>query len=168
MLGFCFSFFLIGIPCLSSGGVFIIDVIDYFGVGIPLVYFGAIEMISLAWIYGYKNVSTNVEEMVGSKPKWYLELAWAFFSPVCLIVLTSTVFLLFASEHLYAGLIPYPSWAMLPAKTMCILLLAIPPVWAAGSVIKHTFDNEKDAPWRPTKKFLAIKDHVETAQSTEF
>ena len=64
---------------LSSGGVYLIDVIDNFCVGIPMASFGLMEIVGFAWIYGYKNISLNVEEMVGHKPMRYLELAWAIF-----------------------------------------------------------------------------------------
>jgi len=157
----CLTGFTLGLPCASSGGIYLIDLMDTYGVGMPLICYGAMEMMGLAWVYGHANVSDNVRTMVGSPPMAFIKLAWAVFSPACLALLSATTLVsLVTDDHLFAGVTPYPRVAMAIAKLACGSLLALPLAWALASASAHFIGNRRNnnnnrerKPWQPNSKW---------------
>ena len=142
----CLLLAIIGLPCVSNGGAFVIDLMDNFLAGVPLLCLGAMEIVSLAWIYGFKNMCNAVKAMVGHEPGLYIRSTWVFFCPAILLLLTVTTLISFFSDYKYAGVIAYPGWALIPTKIICMLVLLIPPGW----LIKEIMFNKTSNPWNPT------------------
>ena len=44
--------FLMGLPMVTSGGIHLLNLVDYSVSGFPLLVVGALELIALNWIYG--------------------------------------------------------------------------------------------------------------------
>ena len=82
----CVACFLLGLPCASSSGQYILDLMDTYGAGFAVLWIGIWELIGLMWIYGFKNVSKDIELMLGHEPCWFWKLCWGFISPIFLVV----------------------------------------------------------------------------------
>ena len=83
----CLACFLIGLPCASNSGQYILDLMDTYGAGFAVLWIGIWELIGLMWIYGFKNVSKDIELMLGHEPCWFWKLCWGFISPVFLVII---------------------------------------------------------------------------------
>ena len=79
--------FLLGLPCASYSGQYVLDLMDTYGAGFAVLWIGIWELIGLMWIYGVLNVSKDIELMLGHEPCWFWKLCWGFVSPVFLIVI---------------------------------------------------------------------------------
>ncbi len=44
--------FLLGLPMVTRGGIYVLDLVDYSVSGFPLLVIGLLEVVSLNWIYG--------------------------------------------------------------------------------------------------------------------
>ena len=75
---------------------------DTYGAGFAVLWIGIWELVGLMWIYGFNNVSKDIQLMLGHEPCWFWKLCWGFISPVFLVV----VFILAVvgwSNPTYAG-----------------------------------------------------------------
>ncbi len=47
-----FGTFLLGLPMVTSGGIYLLNLVDYSVSGFPLLIVGFLEAVALNWIYG--------------------------------------------------------------------------------------------------------------------
>lgn len=47
-----FGTFLLGLPMVMSGGIYLLNLVDYSVSGFPLLFVGFLECMALSWIYG--------------------------------------------------------------------------------------------------------------------
>ena len=64
----CCVCFLLGLPCVSFSGGYILDLMDTYGSGFAVLWVAIWEMIGLMWIYGVQNVANDFKLMLGSPP----------------------------------------------------------------------------------------------------
>ena len=86
LLVVCVACFLLGLPCASRSGQYILDLMDTYGAGFAVLWIGIWELVGLMWIYGFKNVSKDIALMIGSEPSFFWKLCWGAISPIFLIV----------------------------------------------------------------------------------
>ena len=58
--GFILFTFLLGLPMVTSGGIYLLNLVDYSVSGFPLLVVGALEIIALNWIYGEAWIGVGV------------------------------------------------------------------------------------------------------------
>lgn len=77
---FIFNFFL-------QGGVYLFQVMDYYSAsGMSMLFLVFFQTISINWIFGGKKFCLCVEQMLGSKPSWFLYICWVFLAPAVMLV----------------------------------------------------------------------------------
>ena len=64
----CVSCYLLGLPCVSASGQYVLDLMDTYGAGFAVLWTGFWELVGLMWIYGYRNVCKDIKLMLGSEP----------------------------------------------------------------------------------------------------
>ncbi|KAH6928218.1 hypothetical protein HPB50_012594 [Hyalomma asiaticum] len=103
--------FLLGLPMTTEGGMYIFQLMDYYAVsGITLLFIVFFQAVALAWIYGTRNLSDNIKEMIGRRPILLLRLGWKVFIPAMCVAIF--LFSVIKYEPLvYADTYAYPWWA---------------------------------------------------------
>ncbi|XP_068442323.1 sodium- and chloride-dependent betaine transporter-like [Clinocottus analis] len=82
-LGIAVVCFLLGLPLISEGGVFLFQLIDNYGVsGVSLLFIASFETIVIAWVYGADRFYDNIEDMIGYPPFPVLKYCWLFITPL--------------------------------------------------------------------------------------
>lgn len=148
----CLACFLLGLPCASNSGQYILDLMDTYGAGFAVLWIGIWELIGLMWIYGYKNVSKDIELMLGHEPCWFWKLCWGFISPVFLVI----IFILAVygwKDPLYSGVIPYPGWAHIIGWVLVGISAIQIPAWAIIMTIYHAAKGRVSQVIKPTHKW---------------
>jgi len=110
---FCLSFFLLGLPLTSFKGIFVYDLMERYGfAGFCVLWVALWQVVSLIWIYGFKNFSKDIALMVGTQPWWFNKVSWLVFSPILLLTLliVSLAFIRFPLNPLHPQY-AYPDWA---------------------------------------------------------
>jgi len=132
----CLACFLLGLPCVSSNGQYVLDLMDTYGAGIAVLWIALWEVVALMWIYGYRNFSKDIALMIGSEPWWLTKICWAVFCPVALLlILILSVYSW--TKPIYGGVTPYPDWAHWIGWGLVGVSAVQVPLWALLMLLLH-------------------------------
>ncbi|XP_048774398.2 sodium- and chloride-dependent glycine transporter 1-like [Ostrea edulis] len=83
----CFLGFLLGIPCITQGGVYILTLIDWYSASVAVMLLTFLEVASLAWLYGVDRIYKDLEVMIGYKPSSLWKIMWLFVTPLAILII---------------------------------------------------------------------------------
>ncbi|XP_055596970.1 sodium-dependent nutrient amino acid transporter 1-like [Uranotaenia lowii] len=136
-LGFC-----IGLVYVTPGGLFILDLMDYYGATFVTLTLAVFELLTFAWIYGVDRVCKDIEFMLGIKTSLFWRICWGILTP-----LVVTIILLFSIINYEAKKVPAGYNAMgWILYTIAVLQL---PAWAMYAWFKNSHTD-------PRKRLNAI------------
>lgn len=52
----CIACFLLGLPCVSDSGQYILNLMDTYGAGFAVLWIALWEVVAVMWIYGFWSV----------------------------------------------------------------------------------------------------------------
>ena len=70
----CAVCFLLGLPCLSECGQYVLDLMDTYGAGMSVIIIAMFELIAIMWGYGVRNFCLDLKAMLGFSPSWYFKV----------------------------------------------------------------------------------------------
>nr|XP_022326232.1 sodium- and chloride-dependent glycine transporter 1-like isoform X1 [Crassostrea virginica] len=79
---FCFIEFLLGIPCVTQGGIYVLQIMDWYCATFSLMLLSLTECVVIAWIYGTDRFYKDIELMIGYQPCMWWKICWKFITPV--------------------------------------------------------------------------------------
>ncbi|XP_068605321.1 sodium- and chloride-dependent GABA transporter 3-like [Brachionichthys hirsutus] len=127
----CISIFLLQLPLVTEGGIYIYQLIDFYGATRVCTNVMILsECLALGWIFGAERVSNIIEDMTGHGPPVFFRLCWKYVIP--LLSLSSFIAYLIDYKHLMISDYVYPDWAYGLGWTMTFSSVAMVPLWAAG------------------------------------
>jgi solute carrier family 6 amino acid transporter-like protein 5/7/9/14 len=85
--GLCLVCFLLGLPCITQGGQYVLDLMDTYGASISVLIIAVMELAFIMWGYGVNNVCKDIHAMLDFTPSIYFKVCWAFVSPIFLLVI---------------------------------------------------------------------------------
>jgi SNF family Na+-dependent transporter len=74
---------------IIKGGLFVLNLIDSYVAGYPLLLIGICQIVCVCWIYGTDRLIRDTECMIGKKPQWFWNIwivCWKFVCPAVLLV----------------------------------------------------------------------------------
>ncbi|XP_028283224.1 sodium- and chloride-dependent betaine transporter-like [Parambassis ranga] len=127
----CLSSFLIHLPLVTEGGIYIFQLIDFYGSTRVCQNFMAIsECLAVGWIFGADRFYNIIEDMTGQRPSVLFKLCWKYIIPV--LSLISLIVYLVDYKHLKINdWYIYPDWAYALGWTMTLSSVLMVPLWAA-------------------------------------
>ncbi|XP_070774797.1 sodium- and chloride-dependent GABA transporter 3-like [Enoplosus armatus] len=134
VLTICVSSFLIHLTLVTEGGIYVFQLIDFYGSTRVCQNFMAIcECLAVGWIVGADRFSNIIKDMTGQRPSVFFSLCWKYFIP--LLSLISLILYLVDYKHLKIndGYV-YPDWAYALGWTMTLSSVLMVPLWAAGQM----------------------------------
>lgn len=147
--------FLLGLPLVSEGGMYLVSLMNDFSGGLSLVFIGMFETIVISWFYGVDRYLDNIESMIGFRPNIFWKACWKFVSPVFL--LTVMVFSLVLYEpKTYGENYTFPGWAEAMGWMMTLVSLVPIVVYAIWFVLKQdasSFREKLRIAMRPSADF---------------
>ncbi|XP_034668147.1 sodium- and chloride-dependent glycine transporter 2 [Drosophila subobscura] len=107
----CFVFFLGAIIMTTRGGMYILQLFDWYSSAISVIAICLVEIIMVSFIYGIDNFMLDVEFMMGKRPSLLWKILWKWVTPVVLIFIffTSIIFIRTIQYHNTI----YPQWAII-------------------------------------------------------
>ncbi|KAM7379746.1 hypothetical protein PAMP_005276 [Pampus punctatissimus] len=134
----CFFLMLLFLSVDTHGGIYIFQLVDYYGCTRAFHYFMALyECLALAWSFGADRVINIIEDMTGQRPSVYFKLCWRYIIP--LLSLISLILYLFDYTHLRINdRYVYPDWAYTLGWAMTLSSVLLVPLWAAGQMCLTT------------------------------
>lgn len=125
----CLLCFLLGIPMVTQGGMYVLNLYNYQSGGVSLLFLALFEVLTVAWGYGANRFAKDIETMIGYKIWRWWPIAWQFCSP--LVILGVFLFSVIEWKGVSYGKYKYPDWA-----EFCGWLLALASMlWIPGVAI---------------------------------
>ncbi|XP_061183688.1 sodium- and chloride-dependent glycine transporter 1-like [Saccostrea echinata] len=130
---FCFIEFLLGIPCIMEGGIYVLQIMDWYCATFSLMLLSLTECVVIAWIYGADRFYKDIELMIGYQPGIWWKICWKFITP-----LTITFIWLFSVTQLSPvtyGDYEYPDGAIVFGWMLGLVSLVPVPVCALIAIL---------------------------------
>lgn len=105
----CFLGFLSGLVYLTPGGLWIVDLVNYFGAGFIIYIIATLELIGIVFVYGLKNIVRDIEFMLERKVSYYWKTCWVVTPFILVIVL---IYSLYTEDTITYEKRPYPQSAI--------------------------------------------------------
>ncbi|XP_076319913.1 sodium-dependent proline transporter-like isoform X2 [Tachypleus tridentatus] len=120
--------FFLGLPCVTRGGQYILEIMDKYGGGTAVILIAVVESIAINWIYGLDRFCDDIYFMLGKKPGIYWRITWRYTSPAILTFIF--IYSLIEHEPLKYGDYNYPYWADGIGWLLALLSMGQIPLWA--------------------------------------
>ena len=109
VLGVCGVAFLLGIPNLMQGGIYVFTLLDNYTAIVALMFLAFFEIVTVCWLYGGCQLSRNVKSMTGKSPSLYFLVCWLACAPILVGIIL--LFSIINYEPAKYGTYTYPPWA---------------------------------------------------------
>jgi len=105
----CFLCFILGLPMVTQGGMFLLNLFNWQAGGVSLLFIALCEVLTLAYGYGAERFLSDLEYMLGRKPSVWWKICWKYASP--LVIGGLLIFSLVTWSGVTYGKYKYPPWA---------------------------------------------------------
>ncbi|CAG2220563.1 GLYT [Mytilus edulis] len=106
----CLIEFILGIPLVMQGGMYVLQIVDWYCAIFSVMTVCILETIIIGWIYGANRFYEDIELMIGRKPCIWWSICWKFITPVILVMML--VFNMTQITPVSYGTYQYPQWAI--------------------------------------------------------
>ncbi|XP_040918144.1 sodium- and chloride-dependent GABA transporter 2-like isoform X2 [Toxotes jaculatrix] len=148
---FCSVCFMLQIPLTAQGGVYLFQLIDYYGAnGACILFVSVVQCVAVGWAFGAERMRDAVEAMTGQRPWVLFKLCWRYFTPLICTVCFICSFLDYQPLTSSRGYV-YPDWAYHLGWAMALSSVVGLPIWAIGKIclIKGTLRQRLLVLWYP-------------------
>ncbi|KAM4604718.1 sodium- and chloride-dependent GABA transporter 3-like [Polymixia lowei] len=134
----CLSSFLMQLTLVSEGGIYVFQLIDFYGCNRACLDFMALfECLAVGWIFGVDRFYEIIEDMTGQRPCAFFRLCWRYLVP--LLSLTSLILYLVDYKQLrISSSYTYPDWAHALGWIMAFSSIIMVPLWGIGQMCVGT------------------------------
>ncbi|KAG7244077.1 hypothetical protein INR49_006239 [Caranx melampygus] len=108
-LAVCLLCFILGIPHITKGGIYVFQLMDHYTAVVSLVFLAFFEVVAVCWIFGVPRISLMVKRMLGRIPNFYFRICWLLLCPMLVLcILISSIIQYTPVKY---GKYSYPLWA---------------------------------------------------------
>jgi len=131
----CFFCFLLGLPCITQSGQYVLDLMDTYGASISVMVIAVAEMIAVMWGYGVNNFCKDLQSMLGFYPGLYFKVCWVIISPMLLMVILVAAIIDWTKPSY--GSLPYPEWAHGVGLALTVISVIQIPLWFFITIVMY-------------------------------
>ncbi|CAG2225029.1 Sodium-dependent serotonin transporter,Sodium-dependent dopamine transporter,Sodium-and chloride-dependent glycine transporter 2,Sodium-dependent noradrenaline transporter [Mytilus edulis] len=104
-----FFFMLITLGLDTTGGIYVVQLLDVFGAPISIIFVVFLESVAVSWIYGVERFSNDIQSMLGFRPGIFWRICWTTISPLFLF----TLFIMSLAQPMppQYGTYDFPTWS---------------------------------------------------------
>eukprot|EP00794_Sanderia_malayensis_P014104 gene14104-15577_t len=136
ILGVCLFCYIVAIPMVFQGGVYVFNLFDYQSAGFSLLFVALVETLTIGWFFGCDRLNAMLTQMIGYKPSIWWTICWKFLTPTVLFMIT--IFAAIGWSGVKYDKQPYPLWAEVIGWIICLLTA----MWIPIFIIKSFFEHE--------------------------
>ncbi|XP_035210687.1 sodium- and chloride-dependent glycine transporter 1-like [Stegodyphus dumicola] len=156
----CFIMFLLGLPCVTEGGMYVLQLMDWYSATFSLMIISLLETVSICWIYGVDRFMQDICLMIKRVPPTWWKLCWCFITPGTIVSLL--IFIVINHEAVSYGNYQYPQWSIALGWMIAMCSIAPIPVVAIAQILKAegTFKERLISCLRPAPEWgPALEEH---------
>ncbi|XP_054630715.1 sodium- and chloride-dependent GABA transporter ine isoform X2 [Dunckerocampus dactyliophorus] len=105
----CIVSFLLGLPHVTKGGIYVFQLMDHYTAVVSLMFLAFFEVIAVCWFFGVPRICCIIERMLGKSVNFYFRICWFLLCP--LLVLCILVSSIIQYTPVQYGPYKYPLWA---------------------------------------------------------
>ncbi|XP_076445863.1 sodium- and chloride-dependent glycine transporter 1-like [Babylonia areolata] len=148
----CTLGFVLGLPFVTQGGQFVMQLCDWYVAVISVMLLAVAEVLVLGWVYGTKRLCADIAMMIGYRPHSVWHVLWKVITPGFVLV-TWTMGMI--GWEPIAG---YPTWTVGVGWMIAVIPLIPVPIFAllqlycfsSGSLRERFLSSLRPSPrWRP-------------------
>ncbi|XP_067683688.1 sodium-dependent proline transporter-like [Haliotis asinina] len=136
----CSAMFLLGLPLVTPGGMYWLQLMDHYAASWSLLVICLTENVAIVYIYGINRFFKDLEIMMGKPPSIWWKICWMGLSPGAIVFIF--VFSLIEYSPARYDAYTYPAWAEALGWMMALLSILIIPVVMIYKVNK---EDEEDS-----------------------
>ncbi|XP_028821629.1 sodium- and chloride-dependent GABA transporter 2-like isoform X1 [Denticeps clupeoides] len=125
---FCFS---ISILMITEGGMYVLQVFDYYGMNASSkLFLSSLQCLTMGWIFGAERMCDAIEDMTGVRPSRFFSLCWRYLTPlVCTASFVGSLAnykpLTFNRTYTYPVWVNVLGWIMMLSSSLAVPVLAV-------------------------------------------
>ncbi|GFS85328.1 sodium- and chloride-dependent glycine transporter 2 [Nephila pilipes] len=127
----CILMFILGLPCVTQGGVYVVQLMDWYSAAFSLMVISLLETVAVSWVYGVDRFLHDIFLMTKKMPSVWWKLCWCYITPATIIALL--LFILVNHTAITYNDYVYPSWSI--GIGWIIAMCSITPIPIVGAVI---------------------------------
>ncbi|XP_045890486.1 sodium- and chloride-dependent GABA transporter 1 isoform X2 [Micropterus dolomieu] len=108
-LAVCVLGFILGIPHVTKGGIYVFQLMDHYTAVVSLMFLAFFEVVAVCWIFGVPRISLMVKRMLGKTPNIFFRVCWMLFCPMLVLCILISSIIQYTPVHY--GKYTYPVWA---------------------------------------------------------
>ncbi|XP_042277230.1 sodium- and chloride-dependent GABA transporter ine isoform X2 [Thunnus albacares] len=141
-LAVCAICFLLGIPHVTKGGIYVFQLMDHYTAVVSLVFLAFFEVVAVCWIFGVPRISFMIERMQGKSANIYFRVCWLLLCPMLVLcILTSSIIQYTPAQY---GKYKYPVWAEWVGWGISLVSI----IWVPLGAIHEIYRNKGSFPQR--------------------
>ncbi|XP_076587827.1 sodium- and chloride-dependent GABA transporter 1 isoform X1 [Chaetodon auriga] len=132
----CMVCFVLGIPHVTKGGIYVFQLMDHYTAVVSLVFLAFFEVVAVCWIFGVPRIALMIKRMQGQTPNIYFRLCWLVLCPMLVLcILTSSIAQYSPARY---GTYTYPLWAEWVGWGVSLVSI----VWIPLGAIQEMYNNK--------------------------
>ncbi|XP_037040212.1 sodium- and chloride-dependent glycine transporter 1-like [Bradysia coprophila] len=122
-----FLIFIASIPCTTEGGMYVLQLLDWYAASISVILICFLELLCVCWFYGIDRFVRDIEFMLNAKLHWWWQVCWKYITPTILMFIFVTS-IIYNSNVTYNG-VSYPKWSITCGWLLCLTSITAIPTY---------------------------------------
>ncbi|XP_072521205.1 sodium- and chloride-dependent GABA transporter ine isoform X1 [Salminus brasiliensis] len=136
VLAVCSVGFLLGIPHVTRGGIYVFQLMDHYTAVVSLMFLAFFEVLAVTLIFGVQRICVMVENMLGKRPNLYFRVCWQFLSPMLVLGILISSIIQYTPAR-YGKSYTYPLWAEVLGWFISLISIIWIPLGAAHELFRN-------------------------------
>ncbi|KAI1900983.1 hypothetical protein AGOR_G00055460 [Albula goreensis] len=131
----CLVGFVLGIPHITQGGIYVFQLMDHYTAVVSLMFLAFFEVLAVCWLFGVRRISCMVERMMGKPPNIFFRLCWLVFAPLLVLCILISSIVQYTPAR-YGKTYRYPAWAEVLGWFISLVSVVWIPLGAAHELYR--------------------------------
>merc|ERR1719154_892072 len=88
ILAVCLLCYIVALPMVFQGGVYIFNLFDTQSAGFSLLLVALVEILTIGWLFGTDRLNAMLTQMIGYRPSIWWTICWKYLTPAVLTMIT--------------------------------------------------------------------------------
>ncbi|XP_025086275.1 sodium-dependent proline transporter-like isoform X1 [Pomacea canaliculata] len=132
----CVVSFLLGLPCAAQGGLYLLQLMDEYLTGFPLLIAGLCLCLGISGVYGLQRFCNDIQHMTKAKVGVWWKVMWISVTPVVIVFILISCGIGYQSLGKQFDDIRYPWWSEVLGFSLVFVCILPIFAWPMFKVLK--------------------------------